>query len=279
MLTISNWINSLPAGPGVILSASANNVTGPFAVQVQFSTAITGLTANQFEVVNGLVTAMSGSGANYNLTVSPLSLGGVTVRLPAGQVQDALGETNYDSNVLAVNYSTTDPTLITWLRFDDGGGNLAADSSPSGNSGTLFNMNSGAWVNGLFGGALSFNGVNNYVSITNVAGGDFTLSCWIKSTQAFPVSNNTFGGTGILWSDVGGTANDFILGGIYEAAGALIACHFSPAILIFPSMVLPEICTGQWVHLAATRNSITGGLSVFVNGKLEARRHRGARIF
>ena len=30
MLTISNWINSLPSGPGVILSASANNVTGPF---------------------------------------------------------------------------------------------------------------------------------------------------------------------------------------------------------------------------------------------------------
>ena len=130
-------------------------------------------------------------------------------------------------------------------------------------------MSSTAWVNGIFGGALSFNGINNYVSITNVAGGDFTLSCWIKSTQTFPVSNNTFGGSGILWSDVGGTANDFILGGTRSSGGVNRLSIFTgnPDTSING---VTEICTGQWVPLAATRNAVSCQLSIYVNGQLEA---------
>jgi len=67
--------------------------------------------------------------------------------------------------------------------------------------------------------AYSFNGTNSYVGVSNNLGGDFTISLWIKSTQVFPQTGNTYEGAGLFWSDVGGTHNDFVLGGTRSAAG------------------------------------------------------------
>ena len=151
----------------------------------------------------------------------------------------------------------------------DGTGSAAADSSTHGNNGVLNNMNSASWMNGLFGGALWFNGLDTYVSISNVAGGDFTLSCWIKSSQTFLTSDATYEGNGIIWSDVGGVANDFILGGTRSGSGVNRLSLFTGNPDISVNGVT-EICTGQWVHLTATRNSATGQLIVYVNGLLDA---------
>lgn len=265
---IASWINSLVPGPGVGLTTAGATVTGPFSVQVRFTAAVTGLTSNAFQVVNGVVTSFSGSGAVYNLTVLPVSPGSISVRLPEGQAQDGSGNGNYDSNVLLVNYSPLDPALITWLKFDDATGSIAVDDSAHGNDGLLNNLNNGSWVNGLFGGALSFNGINGFVSISNVAGGDFTLSCWIKSTQAFPVTDLTYEGDGIIWSDVGGVANDFILGGTRSAGGVDRLSFFTgnPDTAVNGAT---KITTGQWMHLAVTRNSANGQLSLYVNGQLD----------
>ena len=43
-----------------------------------------------------------------------------------------------------------------------------------------------AWVPGVSGAALHFDGVNDYVSIGNQTALDFTLACWIRTTQVFP---------------------------------------------------------------------------------------------
>ncbi len=266
---IASWINSLTPGPGVGLTTPALTVTGPFNVQVRFTASVTGLVSSAFQVVNGTVTSFSGSGASYNLAIQPAAPGDVSVRLPAGQARDNTGNGNYDSNVLLINYATLDPALITWLKFDDASGGAAMDSSAHGNDGALINMASGSWVTGLFGGALSFNGIDNFVSISNAAGGDFTLACWVKTAQAFPVADNTYEGNGIIWSDVGGVANDYILGGTRSAGGVDRLSFFTGN----PDTSLngvTEISTGQWVHLAATRNSANGQMSVYVNGQLDA---------
>src|ERR1019366_5109600 len=54
--------------------------------------------------------------------------------------------------------------LVGWWKLDDGSGTSAADSSGTGNTGTL--TNGPAWTTGgMNNGALSFNGTNSYVSI------------------------------------------------------------------------------------------------------------------
>ncbi len=54
------------------------------------------------------------------------------------------------------------------MLFDDGAGNVAADTSGNGNDGDL--VNGPAWVEGKFGGALEFNGVDSYVGVEEPVG-------------------------------------------------------------------------------------------------------------
>jgi hypothetical protein len=129
-------------------------------------------------------------------------------------------------------------------------------------------MTAGAWMPGLSGGALEFDGVNDYLRISNVLGGNFTISLWIKTTQQFPLATNTSGGAGIVWSDVNGTANDFILGATRNAAG-LNRLSFQTGNPNVAINGVTDISSGQWVHIAAARRT-TGNLKIFVNGKLDS---------
>ena len=69
------------------------------------------------------------------------------------------------------------PGLVAWYRFDEGSGNLAMDETLR-NNGTIYGA---AWVDGKFGKALSFNGVDNYVQTSSnpIVSDDVTLVVWI----------------------------------------------------------------------------------------------------
>jgi hypothetical protein len=155
-----------------------------------------------------------------------------------------------------------------WL-FDETNGVTAFDNSPAGNNGTLVQINNNDRVPGVWGNALSFNGTNGYVAISNNLGGDFTISLWIKSTQIFPQTDNTFAGTGLFWSDVGGTHNDFVLGGTRSATGINRLSFFTgnPDSSINGTK---NIANGQWTHLAVVRHKATGERRLFVNGTVDA---------
>ena len=79
--------------------------------------------------------------------------------------------------------ANTDPSLVGWWKLDDGAGTVAVDSSPSGNDGTV--TGGPAWVAGYLGGALEFDGTDDYVDTgwsENLA--QFTVSAWVRSPQA-----------------------------------------------------------------------------------------------
>ena len=74
--------------------------------------------------------------------------------------------------------------LVGWWKFDEGSGTVAYDSSGNGNNGNL--TNGPTWTTGKIGGALSFDGENDYVdvpSIQSVNGGGVTFAVWIKPTH------------------------------------------------------------------------------------------------
>jgi len=72
--------------------------------------------------------------------------------------------------------------LVAHWKFDDGTGNIAADSSGNGHNGTLLGDTS--WVDGIVGGALAFDGDGDYVDIGKDPSFDITqqitISAWIK---------------------------------------------------------------------------------------------------
>jgi|GEM_PF-3810443 len=80
--------------------------------------------------------------------------------------------------------------------FNDGSGTTAADSSANDRDGTLMNMDEGNWCDGYDGGALSFDGVDDYVEIDGYQGVDGmrsrTIAAWIKTETT---------GTIVSWGD------------------------------------------------------------------------------
>ena len=76
--------------------------------------------------------------------------------------------TNVNSDhTIQVTFDISDPNdaFVGYWEFDEATGSTAFDSSGSGRSGTL--VNGPTWTAGRIGGALSFDGVNDYVEITD----------------------------------------------------------------------------------------------------------------
>src|SRR5262249_1449927 len=92
-----------------------------------------------------------------------------------------------DSAPLTVTVSNTQIAgLVAAYSFDEGTGVTANDSSGQGNAATL--QNGVAWVAGQHGKAVSFDGVNDYLTIpnsasTDISGNALTLSMWINPQQ------------------------------------------------------------------------------------------------
>ena len=70
--------------------------------------------------------------------------------------------------------------LVLWLKFNEGSGNIAYDSSFYNNHGTIYGA---TWTDGKFGKALKFDGVDDYVEVPDSESlritGDLTIIVWV----------------------------------------------------------------------------------------------------
>ena len=157
---------------------------------------------------------------------------------------------------------TTFADLVAHLSFDESSGNVAYDTSGNGNDGTL-NGNPQR-VAGRIGGALDFDGNDDYVEIPRIIQNDFTLAAWIKTdTPGHSLGNQGYQGSGLIWSDIGGVANDFIL----AVLGTKLSFFCGNPDSSVNSNT--DIVTGEWVHVAATRNAKDGQIGIYINGQHE----------
>jgi flagellin-like protein len=137
--------------------------------------------------ISNLTIYIDGAPANTsNVVIQPGEVGVI-------QIYDAVdfsrpreieipGGTTTESKVVA-GESLRDPSLVGYWKFDEGSGNIAYDSSGNGYNGIL--VNGPTWTSGKYGGALKFNGVNNFVTMGNVlnmgANQPFTISVWVNA--------------------------------------------------------------------------------------------------
>jgi len=111
--------------------------------------------------------------------------------------------------------------LAAWWDFDDGEGQVAADLSGNGNDGTLGNSSGEddsdpAWVDGISGKALRFDGTDDYVDCgTDTVfdlGYGVTFSAWIKKEAGGGFGGNGFDGiiaTDEIYGESGYTGYNF----------------------------------------------------------------------
>ena len=159
--------------------------------------------------------------------------------------------------------------LVGYWKFDDGtGSSTAADSSGSGNTGTLTSMdNTNAWVPGQIGGALRFNstGTNDRVvvaddaSIQNLT--TMTACAWVYPTQ-FGISQFP-----TLMSKVTPGLDDSWNFYINDQAGELIG--FYDRHLVYRERGVVPVNT--WTHICGTTNytNTTAGVRTYKDGVLQ----------
>jgi hypothetical protein len=154
--------------------------------------------------------------------------------------------------------------LVGWWKFDETSGIVAYDSSGNGNDGNL--TNGPTWTTGKIGGALSFDGFDDLVTMGNVTGGllNFTLSTWVKTndprSEATVWKNPAILGTRQL---SGSGSGEYLLG---LKGGRLIWFDEIQSSMTFDTS--QQIADNKWCFIVFTRSNTS--YKFFIGGVLKA---------
>ena len=150
------------------------------------------------------------------------------------------------------------PELIGWWKFDEESGSTAIDSSGNGNNGTV--SGSTAWITGISGGAIKFQGSGS-VSIPNAAisslSDQVTFAFWQwadpLTPDSYPSSFKTSQLTSVYSPHSGGSV-------YWDAAGSAGRDR------IYQGVTNLKRYDGKWVHWAFTKDTGTGYMKIYLNG-------------
>ena len=169
--------------PSVSLTAPANGASVSGTLNVAAS-------ASDNLGVAGLQFRLDGSDLGSEDTSAPYSRSWDTTSATNGQhtltvvARDAVGNRATSATVTVSVNNVVGSALVAAYGFEEPTGGLATDSSGVGNTGTLSGATRSS--DGRFGRALSFDGVNDWVTVADSSSLDLvtnvTLEAWVKPT-------------------------------------------------------------------------------------------------
>ncbi len=255
--TLTNYLDPIPAGAipsGLSTTVSASSVTLSWwgtAYATSYNVKRAESSAGPFVTVANVLAT---NGTYYvDSDVSP----GTTYYYEVSAIAPT-GETANSQPVSGI----VGTWLETYLKFDDGSGSIASDSSGAGFYGQLYN--SPTWTTGVLGGALALNGTNQYVDVlpgTTTGFTDITVAGWVKLTSS-PTWARVF--------DFGdnGPMRYIFLTPMSNAKTTRFAITLSSDWVQDVIDDPTPIPTGVWTHVAVT---ITGSVgTLYVNGNAVA---------
>jgi len=150
----------------------------------------------------------------------------------------------------------SDEGLVAEWHFDEGTGSVLKDSSGNGNDGMIYGA---TWVEGKYGKALSFDGVDDYVycgndRIFDFGTNTFTIETWVKITDK--TTSNWEGIVG-KWD----TPNGYFLQYISSTGAWAFGWHGNT--YLNPSKSIGD---GNWHHVVAKRTGLTSA-ELYIDGE------------
>ena len=158
---------------------------------------------------------------------------------------------------LVAQASLDDKSLVLYLSFDEGKGDIAKDSSKHGHDGTL--INNPKWVGGKFGKALEFDGnkeTHVKVPITDALQlrEKFSAAFWVKRGKQIRDWNYMIGGGSLKWHVIFQNATKKTY--LWTRSGGAWA----------QKAISDDIQPEDWVHITVTHD--TGSkIMMYYNGK------------
>lgn len=154
--------------------------------------------------------------------------------------------------------------LLSFWRLGEAQGAASAVDSKGTNTGT-YNGGPTLGVTGAIAGeastAVTFNGVNQWVSVSRTIQDDFSIEFWFKSTQGIGTGSQWWSGAGLVDAEVGGGGNDF--GVSLRSDGKILAGDGAPDTSV---VTTGSYNNGAWHHVVFTRTRASGVLSLYVDG-------------
>lgn len=255
--------NTSTAYWGDTASVTFFDSTAPNGTTVAYT--ISGVTSSEINGASttGNFTLTSGVG-EFNLTFTPTAATANTVTISAGGYTATINVTFLVSLTGSVGASWG--ANLTYTATTRGLSNNAIIPYTISGSNITSAQLSGFPLTGTFNsiktaylGSTYFDGTGDYLSVTNGAPfqfgtGDFTVECWIKTTdQAFDIINQyTSGGTNWSWLVVSGSL-------YWQNSNAAASLYY-----IGLTTLTTNPTSGSWTHIAITRNG--GTLKYWING-------------
>jgi prepilin-type N-terminal cleavage/methylation domain-containing protein len=264
----SNWLSqlpSLPSGWSYYCSATPTNIDGTGWIPIPFS---------NFPILN--ISQLPIDPINKPPYYYSFVVGGsyeVTAFLELDSSRNIDGSAGIDGgtswNVYEVgsNKKLTpiviedgggrDKSLVGYWPLDEGSGNIAKDYSGNGYDGTL--VNDPTWTTGKINGALSFDGVNDYILIPSfVFDYDYmTIFVWVRVNDLsarrtiFDVGNYT---NLVSQLEVGPCSG-----------GANSVCVVTPGTI--QARTVNNVVTGStWINIVYVKNGVGATHKIYVNG-------------
>jgi hypothetical protein len=163
--------------------------------------------------------------------------------------------------VLVANTFTVPTDETGYWPLDATSGTVAVDVTGNDNNGMV---NGATWIaSGETNGCLSFNGINNYVQISNIVSADFSVAFWVKTSQTGG-AGQWFNGVGLVDGDAFSVNNDF---GTALVGGKFAFGVGNPDTTLVSTNSIND---GTWHLCVATRTQANGAIWVYVDGKPEA---------
>jgi hypothetical protein len=164
----------------------------------------------------------------------------------------------------------SDPNLVGWWELDETEGTFVLDSSGYDNHGSL--RSSPLWVPGVIGGALKFDGTDDYVEVpdnpTLTAPGKATVALWLNAERHT-------GPGGSQWQGVLGKGGAPRLYNLYTESSQVLHFSTGPSGGYIGSLSTGTVPLNEWVHAAVV---VDGKHIFYLNGQPAGEGGAGATV-